>query len=327
MPVILVNLLGMVALALFLIATGSNIQSILFIAFVWTVVLFCYLVTVCSFRKRYLDRILEMTEQLEEKYLIAEMVEMPWRADEQVFYQIMKMSEKSMLENIEEVRRERKEYKEYIEQWIHEAKTPITAIKLICENNRCDATREILAELENMNRFTEQALYYARSEHTQKDYVIREVNLTDVIHEAIADNKYLLRQHQVTVAIDDMGERVYSDGKWIRFIISQLISNAVKYHAKQPTLHFHTIEKGEQVLLMIEDNGIGISESDLPRVFEKGFTGNNGRIRQSATGIGLYLCKKLCDKLGIGIAAYSEGNGTAIVLSFRINDFVANVQG
>ena len=111
-----------------------------------------------------------MAEQLEERYLLPEIMQEPERADEQVFYQIMKMAEKSMLEQIGEVQRERKEYKEYIEQWIHEVKTPITAMKLICENNRCSFTRELMAELENINRFTEQALYYARSEHTEKDY-------------------------------------------------------------------------------------------------------------------------------------------------------------
>lgn len=97
-----------------------------------------------------------------------EVMAMPERADEQVFYQILKMAEKSMLEKIGEIQSERQEYKEYIEQWIHEVKTPITAMKLICENNRSEFTRELLVEVENINHFTEQALYYARSEHTEK---------------------------------------------------------------------------------------------------------------------------------------------------------------
>lgn len=109
-----------------------------------------------------------MTEQLEERYLLPEIMQVPERADEQVFYQIMKMAEKSMLERIGEVQRERREYKEYIEQWIHEVKTPITAMKLLCENNRSPFSREVLAELENINQYTEQALYYARSEHAEK---------------------------------------------------------------------------------------------------------------------------------------------------------------
>lgn len=179
-----------------------------------------------------------MTEQLEERYLLPEIMQVPERADEQVFYQIMKMAEKSMLERIGEVQRERREYKEYIEQWIHEVKTPITAMKLLCENNRSPFSREVLAELENINQYTEQALYYARSEHAEKDYSVREVNLCDVVHSAIADNKYLLRQSNMSIQIDDIETKVYTDEKWVRFILNQIIGNAIKYHAEQPILHF-----------------------------------------------------------------------------------------
>ena len=326
LPVILINLLGMLALALFLIASGNSIQTVLFILVVWLIVLFSCLLFFYFSRKKYLDKLLDMTEQLEERYLLPEIMQEPERADEQVFYQIMKMAEKSMLERIGEVQRERKEYKEYIEQWIHEVKTPITAIKLICENNRCSFTRELMAELENINRFTEQALYYARSEHTEKDYSVREISLSDVVHGAIADNKYLLRQNNVAVTVEDVEYSIYSDDKWLRFILDQLISNAVKYRADQPALHFFAVKENDSIILSVEDNGIGIPQSDLPRIFEKGFTGQNGRMIRSSTGIGLYLCRRLCDKLGIGISASSEGKGTAISLSFRINDFVAGVQ-
>ena len=327
LPVILINLLGMLALALFLIASGNSIQTVLFILVVWLIVLASCLLLFYFSRKKYLNKLLDMTEQLKERYLLPEIMQEPERADEQVFYQIMKMAEKSMLERIGEVQRERKEYKEYIEQWIHEVKTPITAIKLICENNRCSFTRELMAELENINRFTEQALYYARSEHTEKDYSVREINLSDVVHGAIADNKYLLRQNNVAVTVEDMEYSIYSDDKWLRFILDQLISNAVKYRADQPVLHFFAVKENDRIILSVEDNGIGIPQSDLPRIFEKGFTGQNGRMIRSSTGIGLYLCRRLCDKLGIGISASSERKGTAISLSFRINDFVTGVQG
>ena len=327
LPVILINLLGMLALALFLIASGNGIQTVLFILVVWLIVLASCLLLFYFSRKKYLNKLLDMTEQLKERYLMPEIMQEPERADEQVFYQIMKMAEKSMLERIGEVQRERKEYKEYIEQWIHEVKTPITAIKLICENNRCSFTRELMAELENINRFTEQALYYARSEHTEKDYSVREINLSDVVHGAIADNKYLLRQNNVAVTVEDVEYSIYSDDKWLRFILDQLISNAVKYRADQPVLHFFTVKENDRIILSVEDNGIGIPQSDLPRIFEKGFTGQNGRTIHSSTGIGLYLCRRLCDKLGIGISASSERKGTAISLSFRINDFVTGVQG
>lgn len=199
-------------------------------------------------------------------------------------------------------------------------------MKLLCENNRCEFTRDMLSELENINRFTQQALYYALSGHTEKDYFIREVRLDDVVHGAIADNKYLLRKNLVAVTVEDMESSVYTDEKWVRFLLNQIISNAVKYRSGQPTLRFAASEKDNQVFLSVKDNGIGISQSDLPRIFEKGFTGQNGRTVQNSTGIGLYLCRRLCDKLGIGLSAVSEGGGTEIVLSFQVNDFVTGVQ-
>ena len=327
LPVILINLLCMLALALFLIVSDNNIQTVLFILSAWVLILAVCLLFFYFSRKKYLNGLLAMTERLEERYLLPEIMQEPDGANEQVFYQIMKMAEKSMLERIGEIQRERKEYKEYIEQWIHEVKTPITAMKLICENNRSSLTRELMAELENINRFTEQALYYARSEHTEKDYSVREISLSDVVHGAIADNKYLLRQNNVAVAVDDVAYNIYSDDKWVRFILDQLISNAVKYHTAAPVLNFSAIKESEKIILSIADNGIGIPQSDLPRIFEKGFTGQNGRTVHSSTGIGLYLCKRLCDKLGIGISAASEGKGTIISLSFHINDFITEVQG
>ena len=327
LPLILLNLLGALALSLFLLATGNAIQTVLFILITWMLVLILCL-TICYLsRKKRLDKLLEMAGQLKERYLIPEVMQKPDRAEEQVFYQILKMSEKSMLERIGEVERERGEYRAYIEQWVHEVKTPITALKLLCENNRSPFSRDVLAELENINRYTEQALYYARSEHTEKDYSIREMNLADVVHGAIADNKYLLRQCDMAITVDDLEPVVYADDKWVRFILNQIISNAVKYRAPQhPALRIFTERSDDQVLLSIADNGIGIPESDLPRIFEKGFTGQNGRTIHSSTGIGLYLCKRLCDKLGIGLAASSSDKGTTITLSFHITDFITGVQ-
>lgn len=327
LPLILLNLLGALALSLFLLATGNAIQTVLFIFITWMLVLILCL-TICYLsRKKRLDKLLEMAGQLKERYLIPEVMQEPDRAEEQVFYQLLKMSEKSMLERIGEVERERGEYRAYIEQWVHEVKTPITALKLLCENNRSPFSRDVLAELENINRYTEQALYYARSEHTEKDYSIREMNLADVVHGAIADNKYLLRQCDMAITVDDLEPVVYADDKWVRFILNQIISNAVKYRTPQhPALRIFTERSGDQVLLSIADNGIGIPESDLPRIFEKGFTGQNGRTIHSSTGIGLYLCKRLCDKLGIGLAASSSDKGTTITLSFHINDFITGVQ-
>ena len=327
LPVVLINLTGMLALVLFLTANGNPAPVSLLVVVFWIAVIILYFFILYFTQKKHLCKLLEMAEQLEEKYLLPEVMTIPEKAEEAVFYRILKMAEKSMLEKIGEVQRERKEYKEYIEQWIHEVKTPITAAKLLCENNYSPLAREMLAELENINCFTEQALYYARSEHTEKDYLIREIELSDVIHSAIADNKYLLRQNNVVITADNIDNNVYTDDKWVRFILNQIISNAVKYRTEKPVFRFFTVKENDQILLSVEDNGMGISGSDLPRIFEKGFTGQNGRVIQSSTGIGLYLCKRLCDKLGIGLTAYSEGKGTTITLSFHINDFVTGVQG
>lgn len=326
-PFILTNLVCMILLTLFLLACGNSVSVIGLILLVWVLILTAGMHIAFRGRKKELGELLALAEQLEERYLIPEVMERPERAEDQVYYRLLKMAGKSMLEQIGEIHRERLEYKEYIEQWIHEIKTPIAAMKLLCENHRMDFTRELLLELEKTNRFTEQALYYARSEHTEKDYAVREISLADVVHQAIADNKYLLLQNAVRIEVGDMGGMVYSDEKWVRFILNQLIVNAVKYRAGKPELRFSVCRRQDKEVLSVEDNGIGIPACDLPRIFEKGFTGENGRTMQQATGIGLYLCKRLCDKLGIGITAESAGSGTVIRLSFHINCLIEQVQG
>ena len=326
-PLFIINIVCMVLLSVFLFFVGNNVDSIAVILIIWTMLLAGVLTFTYHQRKRRLNRLVKMAEGLEEKYLLSEMLPEPEHAEEQVYFQLLKMASKSMLEQIGEVERERLEYKEYIEQWIHEIKTPITAMKLLCENHRTDWTKELLLELEKTNRFTEQALYYARSEHTEKDYSVREMALSQVVHQAIADNKYLLLQGGMRLEVEEMQDTVYSDEKWVRFILNQLIANAVKYRTEQPVLRISTHKRQDQVVLVVEDNGIGIAASDLPRIFEKGFTGQNGRMVQQSTGIGLYLCKRLCEKLGIGIAAESSEQGTAISLAFHINCLIHEVQG
>ena len=327
LPFLLTNLVCMIALTVFLFVIGNSLSAVLLILIAWIVIVSVGLGFTYWKRKRQMQRLLDMTGQLSERYLISEVMELPERAEDQVYYRILKMAGKSMLEQISEVKRERLEYKEYIEQWIHEIKTPITAMKLLCENHRTDWTKELLLELEKTTRFTEQALYYARSEHTEKDYSVREMALSNVVHQAIADNKYLLLQNGIHLEVEEMQDTVYSDEKWVRFILNQLIANAVKYRSEQPILHFSASRQQDQVVLVVEDNGIGIPSADLPRIFEKGFTGQNGRTVQQSTGIGLYLCKRLCEKLGIGIIADSSDHGTAISLSFHVNCLIQEVQG
>lgn len=326
LPFLLTNLVCMIALSLFLMICGNTISSIVVILILWGLILVVGIGSAYWKRKQQMQVLLTMADQLSERYLISEVMEQPEQAEDQVYYRLIKMAAKSMLEQIGEVRRERTEYKEYIEQWIHEIKTPITAMKLLCENHRSELTKEFLTELEKTNHFTEQALYYARSEYTEKDYSVREICLSDVIHQSIADNKYLLLQNNVRIEVTNADCTVFSDDKWVRFILNQLIVNAVKYRTAQPELNFNVRQQGDQIMLDVTDNGIGISACDLPRIFEKGFTGQNGRTMQNSTGIGLYLCKRLCDKLGISISASSTKTRTTLCLTFYINHFVHGVQ-
>lgn len=187
LPFLLTNLVCMAALTVFLLVCGNSVSAVVLVLIVWALILLTGLVLTYWKRKRQMKKLLDMAEQLSERYLISEVMELPEQAEDQVYYQLLKMAGKSMLEQIGEVERERLEYKEYIEQWIHEIKTPITAMKLLCENHRMNWTKELLLELEKTNRFTEQALYYARSEHTEKDYSVREMALSQVVHQAIAD--------------------------------------------------------------------------------------------------------------------------------------------
>ena len=327
-PLLFLNFLCMNALGVFLWVNRNRLDSIFLVLAIWLLILAAWLWKSYRDRKAILDKLLRIAEQLDERYLIAEVMDKPERADDQVYYQILKMAGKSMLEQIGAVKRERIDYKDSIEQWVHEIKTPITAMRLLCENHRSSFAKELLVELEKINRFTEQALYYARSEHTEKDYSVREIRLFDVVHQVIAENKYLLLQNGVNIDLQETDDTVYSDEKWLCFILDQLVVNSVKYQTEQPIISFFTVRQGTNIVLCVQDNGISIEASDLPRIFEKGSTGKNGRnAAQDATGIGLYLCKRLCDKLDIGLCADSTEHGTTIQLSFHVNDFIHQVQG
>ena len=320
-PFLLANGIGMAALFIFLLANGNPWDVCLMIGAVWILALAGSLTAVYLFRKKRLDKLLDTGRQLEKSYLIGEVMAPPERAEEAVYYELLRLSGKSMLEEIEDIRREKEEYREYIEQWIHEVKTPITAAKLLCENQKGAPFRQTLGELEKIGRYTEQALYYARIGCAEKDYLVREVSLAGMVHRAVAENKYLLLENQAAVETENLDMLVYTDEKWIIFILNQLIANSVKYKRENLKLEFYAREEKGKVRLFIRDNGMGIHQEDLPRIFEKGFTGSNGREQQSSTGIGLYLCIRLCQKLGIEIHPEETEEGALFSLTFYINSY------
>jgi signal transduction histidine kinase len=323
LPAIVTHILSMIFCLVFLSAVNVQPSILLLLLIFWILIVAIYIHIRFFFRKRYFSELLLQLERLDKKYLISEVMEHPILTEDKIYYRLLKAANRSMMEQVSESKRERKEYKEYIEQWIHDVKTPISAMKLLCENNKSDTTRKLMAELTKVSHYTDQALYYARSENVEKDYLIREVSLSEMIHAAVAENKQLLLQNHISIEVNDCDNTVYTDEKWIGFILNQLIANAVKYSKKEPKIIFESNSKQGQVVLIIRDNGVGISETDLPRIFEKGFTGKNGRTGKSSTGIGLFLCKRLCEKLGIGIAVKSKsGQETQVELCFPKGDFV-----
>ena len=230
---------------------------------------------------------------------------------------VLRQTTKSMNDDIADYRRMNTEYQDYIETWIHEIKIPISCIDLICENNKGEMASGVKAELSRIDGYVEQALYYARSTNLEKDYMIREIKLDQLVKGTLKKYSRQLIAAKATPIFDNLSQTVYGDPKWLEFILGQLIANSIKYKKETLTLTFSTREEQDNVLLYVSDDGIGIPESELPRIFEKGFTGTNGRSYAKSTGIGLYLCRKLCNKMHLSISASSaSGQGTTIQITF-----------
>ena len=268
----------------------------------------------------------ETLNELEDKYLITEIVKRPSFTEGKILYDTLVQVNKSMIENVNRYKYTQEDYKEYIELWIHEIKLPIATSKMIIENNKSPIMDNIDEELDKVENYVEQALFYARSNTVEKDYYIKKVHLKDIVNEAIKKNKNVLITEKVIIDLYDIDNDVSTDSKWIIFILNQLIQNSVKYRKRDENLKIEIYSKKqkENTTLYVKDNGIGIKESEVEKVFEKGFTGTNGRyFNKKSTGIGLYLCKKLCDKLGISISIKSEEDiGTEVGLTFPKSSFI-----
>lgn len=275
-------------------------------------------------KKSYYNNLLEKLDELDQKYLLSEVISKANFQDGNLFKEILEETGKSMLENVNKYKYAQEDYKEYIELWIHEIKTPISASKLIIENNKNEITKNIEEELDKIENYTEQALYYARSNTVEKDYIITKTNLKDIVNMSIIKNKTTILNNKFELIIHDLEKQVYTDSKWVVFILNQVIQNSIKYSKNEnQSIEIYAEEQKEKVTLYIKDNGLGIKKSELSRVFEKGFTGENGRIiGKKSTGIGLYLCKKLCDKLQLAININAEQNvGTEVTIVFPKGSF------
>lgn len=201
---------------------------------------------------------------------------------------------------------------EYYTLWAHQIKTPIAAMRLLLQEDT-DQNHELQAELFKIEQYVQLILQYMKLESINQDFVFNQVNLDTVIRQSIRKYARLFIRKSIELNYEPCDTIVISDAKWLGFVIEQLLSNAIKYTSKQITIHVTADH-----VLKITDDGIGIREEDLPRIFEKGYTGYNGRTQQNATGIGLYLCTKILHKLSHTLSVQSKLNaGTTVCIDFK----------
>ena len=343
------TILALVSVEILLLAYDISILIRGYCAFIIIFVLALSILIEYKKKKDYYSELIKNMEELKEKYLISEIIKTPNFIEGKILKGILQDTGKSILENVNYYKNIQEDYKEYIELWIHEVKIPIATSKMIIENNKeltrnsskslktnsaetssiickSDVLRSIDEELDKVENYTEQALFYARSNAVEKDYIINKTNLKEIVNGAILKNKTTLINEKVSIELSNLTEEVvvYTDSKWAVFIINQIIQNAIKYSKKEnKKIEISSQEKNDKVILYIKDNGIGIKKGEITRAFERGFTGENGRIiGQKSTGIGLYLCKKLCDRLGLGIELNSEKDkGTEVRIIFPKNSY------
>ena len=318
-PYLIINLV-IYFLLVALLKVASTPEIILFLIFmIWFVPLIVYMVLEYIKERRFYGEIISITEKLDKKYLLAEVIKKTNYYEGEIFYNALKEANRNMHEEVNFYKHLQSEYRDYIETWVHEIKTPIASAKLILENSYIKEKIALIDEISKVDQYITQALYYSRSTDVSNDYIVREFNLENIINECIRDNRRDFINKKIAVNIENIDIKVTSDQKWIKFIINQIIINSIKYSKKERGyINIYSLEnENNKISLIIEDNGIGIPKSDINRVFDKGFTGENGRVHGKSTGIGLYLCKKLCTKLNIEINLKSEvNNGTRAIINF-----------
>lgn len=264
-------------------------------------------------KNAFYKQVENMLDSTKQKYLVAGLINVPDFYEGEIFTDSLHLIAKSMNDALEKYRIAQDEYREYIETWIHEVKIPISCIALQCENHAFEESSTISRELKRIENDVEQALFYARSFNVEKDYLIREINLNDLVHKALKSNSQALISCKPEIETNGLNQTVFADPKWLDFILNQILSNSIKYRQGSLKLCFTAFEKGNSIFLEIADNGIGIPKQDINRVFEKGFTGENGRKFAKSTGIGLYLCNTLCQKMNLKLSIRENTTGGTVV--------------
>lgn len=274
-------------------------------------------------KKKYFEIITERVKDLKEPWLIAELLPVSYTIEDEIYQELLRKVGSSAIEEIHKIEDEQKEYEDYIEQWIHEVKTPITSIHLMLENRISEnpgLKKDLNVELSRLENDVELALYYARSEQIYRDYLIQKLNVRKVLLKVVNKNRTVIMNSSVAIDLDcDEALYAYGDEKWLVFMLTQVLLNAIKYKAEADAkVVMRAKRDNKKIVLNIIDNGKGIKKEELPRIFDKGFTGSNGRDNEKSTGMGLYLVHKLCEKLEIDIKADSVyGEFTEISFSLK----------
>jgi len=270
-------------------------------------------------RKSYCLKLSEQMDSCAEDPLVS--LPKPLTADHKLLYMFAKNVHNVHFKRLENLADEMREHREYIMSWIHEVKLPISASRLLMENSEWKDVEDVVDKLEDeiskIDDYVEQALYYSRIDSFSKDYFITATPLQPVIKESVKKYAKLFIAKRIRFVMEGSEYDVDTDNKWLSYVIDQLVSNALKYTSKGGNITAILEEDARERRLVIRDTGIGIKREEIRRVFEKGFTGSNGRSLAKSTGMGLYLAKRLALKLGHNLSVESEeGVYTQAIIHF-----------
>ena len=320
---ILVSLLLFILVILLMFTFQVN-SFLIIISIIFFLSSFIFLLLYNYFRKKkFYNELINNTKLLDKKYLVLETLSEPSFLEGKILYDSLYQINKSMNERIKLYEKNLSDFKEYVEMWIHEVKIPLSSLSLMCHNHHNEIDKKYLNQINKLDNYVDQVLYYVRSNAAEKDFLIKKTNLEKVINSVMIKNKDEILLNNITVSVENLNVFVYTDTKWLIFIINQILNNSIKYKKKNGNslIKIYATEEKDLVNLFIYDNGIGINKSDITRVFDKTFTGENGRKDANSTGMGLYIVKKLIDKLGHKISISSKENEyTEVKITFGKND-------
>ncbi len=309
-------------------ALQINKSYILLVVFWELFVLIRY--EISQFHKRHVfyQDLYRKLEELDKKYLLTEMIEEPGFFEGDLLCDVLYESHKSMNEHVGVSERSMWDFKEYVELWIHEIKLPISALSLMSYNENMDF-KAYQRQVEKVSQHVERILYYVRADAPEKDFAMKKCSLDQMINTVLKEHKEVLIAEHFTIEKTGTDVSVVSDAKWVQFMLGQMIHNSVKYkRGEAGYLGFSVEEEERSVVLTVEDHGIGVAAGDVKRVFDKSFTGENGRKVAASTGMGLFICRKMCHKLGHEIWMESqEGAWTRVKVRFGKDDYYFNDEG